>query len=158
MHFHTIIASTLLAVLSITASTVSAGTTSSIMSLSAASSKTTCQACVDKAVLDTKPSCKDITYLGNVDTIVFDKLSNKEKTCLCSMAASDDWYHSCERPDACDAEMMEMYDRTIAQLKAKVFCPNGGVFTDAAGGCVMPGGKIVAGLTVAATAVIGALV
>ncbi|KAF9139867.1 hypothetical protein BGX30_007364 [Mortierella sp. GBA39] len=155
MYFRTITVSALLAVLSIT---VSAGTTPSLMSLSsAAASKTACQACVDKAIIDTKPSCKDIGYLGNINTLVFDKLSNKEKTCLCSMAAPNgDWYHTCERPDACSAGMMEEYDGLMAALKSKVFCPNGGVFTDAAR-CLVPGSKTAAvGLGVAA--VIGALV
>jgi hypothetical protein len=56
--------------------------------------------------------------------------------------------------------MMDVFDELIGALKAKVFCPNGGVFTDstsAVGGCVVPGSKAAAvGLGVAV--VISALV
>ncbi|OAQ22573.1 hypothetical protein K457DRAFT_25955 [Linnemannia elongata AG-77] len=98
--------------------------------LSATASKTACQVCVDKTVLNTMPLCKDIDYLGTTDTLVFYKLSNKDKTR--PIAASNDWYHTCERSDACSASMMEEYDGLMAALKSKVFCPNGGVFTDTA--------------------------
>lgn len=76
------------------------------------------------------------------------------------MAASDDWYRTCERPDACTSLMLEPSDKIMSVLKSKVFCPNGGNFMDSAsgaGGRVVPGSKASAvGLSVAA--VIGALV
>lgn len=49
-----------------------------------------------------------------------------------------------------------MFDGTMVELKSKVFCPNGGVFTDAAG-CLVSGSKA-ATVGLGMAAIIGALV
>ncbi|KAF9930946.1 hypothetical protein FBU30_011055 [Linnemannia zychae] len=162
MRFYSItISATILGIFATSPAVITAA--SSIMSFSPAftSSLTTsissCNECTSAATISAHSSCAGVKYLGTVDNIQFDKLSNKEKTCLCSMTSNKEWYQSCRREDACSAGMMDAMDIAVEALKNKVFCPNGGVFIDAATGTVLPNSKVAAGLTVAA-AIVGALV
>ncbi|KAF9096749.1 hypothetical protein BGX29_008438 [Mortierella sp. GBA35] len=146
MRFHTATASALALTLAL------------LSTVANAAAPTPCQKCVQSLLEAKQPACANLGYLGNVENIVFDKLSNKEKTCLCTMTSSADWYLPCQKPDACSAREIDVTDFVNEALKKKVFCPNGGVFTDAAnGGCLMSSSKVAAGITVAA-AVVGALV
>ncbi|KAG9065744.1 hypothetical protein KI688_002037 [Linnemannia hyalina] len=115
-----------------------------------------CGSCLDKGAESLNGSCAGLSGLTQPPNMV-GQLTDAQKKCLCAIASSSTWLNECAKPEVCGQAITQGLLQSYAALKTQV-CPAGSVSTTGNAGNSCIGSKSAAArLTVAAVAVLGAL-
>lgn len=115
-----------------------------------------CGNCLNKGAESLDGSCAGLSGLTQAPNMV-GQLTDAQKKCLCAVASSSTWLNECAKPEICGQAITQGLLQSYAAIKTQV-CPAGSVSTTGNAGNSCTGSKsAAAGLTVAAVAVLGAL-
>jgi hypothetical protein len=116
-----------------------------------------CSNCLNKGAESLNGNCAGLSNLTQPPNMV-GQLTDAQKKCLCAIASSSTWLNECAKPEICGQAITDGLIQSYAALKTQV-CPAGSVSAIGNAGSSCTGSKsAAAGLTVAAVAVLGALI
>ncbi|KAF8944052.1 hypothetical protein BGZ47_004715 [Haplosporangium gracile] len=136
MRFSTIIATSAMAVLSVSAQSVPSDA---------------CITCMTNAKSAAAPACKGLEDTKTTGS----SFTDREKACWCGLKANTNWANGCVGADKCSAEVKEMLVSIVNAATAQITCDNVSSTSAGNGFCGLNSAKVTA--AGAAIAVVGAL-